>query len=125
MWGITYVNPTWREELREFHPNGNMGRVLGMGQALIALEGYEIIAHARDEIKRPKKNIPRAIFISLGIVVSVYVVFAFVFIGGLDPSQVGLPAWEFLGGFVSLVIIAAAEEYLRFGALSVLAGGFV
>ena len=61
----------------------------------------------------------------MGIVVSVYVVFAFVFIGGLDPSQIGLPAWEFIGGFGELGIIEAAEYYLPFGALIVLAGGFV
>ena len=122
---MSFTNPNWPENFRDFLPNGTMGLVLAMGLTFIAFEGYEIIAQAGDEIKRPKKNIPRAIFISLGIVVSVYVVFAFVFIGGLDPSQVGLPAWEFIGGFGELGIIEAAEYYLPFGALIVLAGGFV
>ncbi|NWJ21408.1 amino acid permease, partial [Marine Group I thaumarchaeote] len=70
-------------------------------------------------------NIPKAILVSLGIVVSVYVLFAFVFIGGLDPLQIGQPAWEFIGGYGELGIIEAAEYYLPFGALIVLAGGFV
>ena len=122
---MSFVNPNWPQNFRDFLPNGTMGLVLAMGLTFIAFEGYEIIAQAGDEIKRPKKNIPRAIFISLGIVVSVYVVFAFVFIGGLDPSQIGLPAWEFIGGFGELGIIEAAEYYLPFGALIVLAGGFV
>jgi len=122
---MSFTNPNWPENFRDFLPNGTMGLVLAMGLTFIAFEGYEIIAQAGDEIKRPKKNIPRAIFISLGIVISVYVVFAFVFIGGLDPSQVGLPAWEFIGGFGELGIIEAAEYYLPFGALIVLAGGFV
>ena len=122
---MSFVNPNWPENFRDFLPNGTMGLVLAMGLTFIAFEGYEIIAQAGDEIKRPKKNIPRAIFISLGIVISVYVVFAFVFIGGLDPSQIGLPAWEFIGGFGELGIIEAAEYYLPFGALIVLAGGFV
>ena len=122
---MSFTNPNWPENFRDFLPNGTMGLVLAMGLTFIAFEGYEIIAQAGDEIKRPKKNIPRAIFISLGIVISVYVVFAFVFIGGLDPSQIGLPAWEFIGGFGELGIIEAAEYYLPFGALIVLAGGFV
>ena len=122
---MSFVNPNWPANFRDFLPNGTMGLVLAMGLTFIAFEGYEIIAQAGDEIKRPKKNIPKAIFISLGIVVSVYVVFAFVFIGGLDPSQIGLPAWEFIGGFGELGIIEAAEYYLPYGALIVLAGGFV
>ena len=61
----------------------------------------------------------------MGIVVSIYVLFAFVFIGGLDPLQIGQPAWEFIGGYGELGIIEAAEYYLPFGALIVLAGGFV
>ena len=122
---MSFTNPNWPENFRDFLPNGTMGLVLAMGLTFIAFEGYEIIAQAGDEIKRPKKNIPKAIFISLGIVVSVYVVFAFVFIGGLDPSQIGLPAWVFIGGFGELGIIEAAEYYLPYGALIVLAGGFV
>ena len=122
---MTLTNPNWPANFRDFFPNGTTGLVLAMGLTFIAFEGYEIIAQAGDEIKRPKKNIPKAILISLGIVISVYVVFAFVFIGGLDPSQIGLPAWEFIGGFGELGIIEAAEYYLPFGALIVLAGGFV
>ena len=39
--------------------------------------------------------------------------------------QIGQPAWEFIGGYGELGIIEAAEYYLPFGALIVLAGGFV
>ena len=122
---MTLTNPNWPANFRDFFPNGTTGLVLAMGLTFIAFEGYEIIAQAGDEIKKPKKNIPKAILISLGIVVSVYVLFAFVFIGGLNPLQVEQPAWEFIGSFGELGIIEAAEYYLPFGALIVLAGGFV
>jgi len=122
---MTFANPNWPTNFQDFFPNGTSGLVLAMGLTFIAFEGYEIIAQAGDEIKKPKKNIPKAILISLGIVVSVYVLFAFVFIGGLDPLQIGQPAWEFIGGYGELGIIEAAEYYLPFGALIVLAGGFV
>ena len=122
---MSFLNPNWPNNFQDFFPTGTMGLVLAMGLTFIAFEGYEIIAQAGDEIKKPKKNIPKAILISLGIVISIYVVFAFVFIGGLNPVQLGQPAWEFIGGYGELGIIEAAEYYLPFGALIVLAGGFV
>jgi len=122
---MTFANPNWPTNFQDFFPNGTSGLILAMGLTFIAFEGYEIIAQAGDEIKKPRKNIPKAIFISLGIVISVYVLFAFVFIGGLDPLQIGQPAWEFIGSYGELGIIEAAEYYLPFGALIVLAGGFV
>ena len=122
---MSFTNPNWPENFQDFFPNGTIGLVLAMGLTFIAFEGYEIIAQAGDEIKKPKKNIPKAILISLGIVISIYILFAFVFIGGLDPMQLGQPAWEFIGGYGELGIIEAAEYYLPFGALIVLAGGFV
>jgi len=122
---MTFTNPNWPTNFRDFFPNGTSGLIMAMGITFIAFEGYEIIAQAGDEIKKPKKNIPKAILVSLGIVISVYVLFAFVFIGGLDPLQIGQPAWEFIGGYGELGIIEAAEYYLPFGALIVLAGGFV
>ncbi len=122
---MTFTNPNWPTNFRDFFPNGTSGLVMAMGLTFIAFEGYEIIAQAGDEIKKPKKNIPKAILISLGIVVCVYILFAFVFIGGLDPLQLGQPAWEFIGSYGELGIIETAEYYLPFGALIVLAGGFV
>jgi len=122
---MTFANPNWPTNFQDFFPNGTSGLILAMGLTFIAFEGYEIIAQAGDEIKKPKKNIPKAILISLGIVISVYVLFAFVFIGGLEPLQIGQPAWEFIGSYGELGIIEAAEYYLPFGALIVLAGGFV
>jgi len=122
---MTFANPNWPTNFQDFFPNGTSGLILAMGLTFIAFEGYEIIAQAGDEIKKPRKNIHKAILVSLGIVVSVYIHFAFVFIGGLDPLQIGQPAWEFIGDHGELGIIEAAEYYLPFGALIVLAGGFV
>ena len=96
-----------------------------MGLTFIAFEGYEIISQAGDEIKNPKRNIPRAILLSLAIVVSTYILFTFVFIGGLNPDVIGMPSWEFIGGFGEFGIIESAEYFLPFGALIVLFGGLV
>ena len=122
---MMFANPNWSDNYTDFLPSGVAGLALAMGLTFIAFEGYEIISQAGDEIRNPKKNIPRAILISLGIVVSVYILFTFVFIGGLNESVIGMPAWEFIGSFGELGIIEAADQFLPFGALIVLAGGLV
>jgi amino acid transporter len=122
---MAFVNPNWSENFTDFAPMGITGIALAMGLTFIAFEGYEIISQAGDEIKNPKRNIPRAILLSLAIVVTLYIVFTFVFIGGLNPDDIGMPAWSFIGGFGELGIIEAAERFMPFGALIVLAGGLV
>ena len=122
---MAFANPNWSENFTDFMPLGITGIALAMGLTFIAFEGYEIISQAGDEIKNPKRNIPRAILLSLAIVVTLYVVFTFVFIGGLNPDDIGMPAWSFIGSFGELGIIEAAERFMPFGALIVLAGGLV
>ena len=63
------------------------GIVAGMGLTFIAFEGYEIIVQTGEEVKKPKKNIPRAIFISLTLVVILYCLVAFVSIGAVSPRE--------------------------------------
>ena len=108
---MMFANPNWSDNYTDFLPSGVAGLALAMGLTFIAFEGYEIISQAGDEIRNPKKNIPRAILISLGIVVSVYILFTFVFIGGLNESVIGMPAWEFIGSFGELGIIEACLLY--------------
>ena len=122
---MMFANPNWSDNYTDFLPSGVAGLALAMGLTFIAFEGYEIISQAGDEIKNPRRNIPRAILISLGIVISIYILFTFVFIGALNESVIGMPAWEFIGGFGELGIIEAADQFLPYGALIVLAGGLV
>ena len=57
---------------------GITGIVAAMGLTFIAFEGYEVIVQTGEEVKNPKRNIPRAIFISLTAVVVLYCLIAFV-----------------------------------------------
>jgi amino acid transporter len=117
-----YNNPNWSANFADFMPMGLAGLVAAMGLTFIAFEGYEIIVQTGEEVKNPKKNIPRAIFISLAIVVVLYCLVAFVSIGSIFP---GIPAWEFIGTGGELGIMKAAEMFLPYGALVVLGGGLV
>ena len=120
-------NPEWNSNiLSNFAPVGIAGIVAAMGLTFIAFEGYEIIVQTGEEIKNPKKNIPRAIFISLTLVVLLYCLVAFVSIGAIFPQNIGdIPAWKFIGQNGDLGISKAAELFLPYGFFIILAGGIV
>jgi APA family basic amino acid/polyamine antiporter len=120
-------NPEWNSNiLGNFAPIGIAGIVAAMGLTFIAFEGYEIIVQTGEEIKNPKKNIPRAIFISLTLVVLLYCLVAFVSIGAIFPQNIGdIPAWKFIGQNGDLGISKAAELFLPYGFFIILAGGIV
>jgi APA family basic amino acid/polyamine antiporter len=118
-----YLHPNWTNNFTDFMPNGIAGLVAAMGLTFIAFEGYEVIVQTGEEVKNPKKNIPRAIFISLGLVVTLYCLVAFVSIAGIFPE--GKSAWQFVGENQELGVMKAAELLLPFGAFIVLAGGIV
>ena len=122
-----HSNPNWYSGIVDnYAPLGIAGIVAAMGLTFIAFEGYEIIVQTGEEVKNPKKNIPRAIFISLTLVVVLYCLVAFVSIGAFAPfTPTGEPAWRFIGSQGDLGIMKAAETFLPFGPLIILSGGIV
>lgn len=99
--GIAALNnmPNWDASLTPFfHPtNGLSGVFLAMGLTFIAFEGYEIIAQSGEEVIDPKRNIPRAIFMSIAVVVVIYIAVGLVALTAVQPED-GRPTWMFLGG---------------------------
>src|ERR671921_660113 len=120
---VIHNNPNSMSNFADFMPTGIPGLFAAMGLTFIAFEGYEIIVQTGEEVKNPRRNIPRAIFISLAIVVIMYCLVAFVSIGAISPQ--GIPAWRFIGEGGELGIMKAAELFLPYGALIVLGGGMV
>ena len=123
MW-IVSTKADWAANLADFMPMGIGGMVAAMGLTFIAFEGYEIIVQTGEEVRNPKKNIPRAIFISLAIVVVLYCLVAFVSIAVISPPG-GEPAWKFIGNAGELGIMKAVDLFVPYGALLVLGGGLV
>jgi amino acid transporter/nucleotide-binding universal stress UspA family protein len=103
-------------------PNGLGGVFLAMALTFIAFEGYEIIAQSGEEVINPSRNIPRAIFISIAIVVVIYVLVAFVAIGAVTQTD-GLPVWEYLAREKEVAIVRAAEEFMPAGGMLILISG--
>lgn len=98
----------------DFLPNGLVSIPIAMGLTFIAFEGYEIIAQSGEEVKDPKRNIPRAIFISIGIAVSIYVVVGIAAIGSISPPP-GLTPSEFLGQMGEVAVVEVARQTFPFG----------
>jgi amino acid transporter len=125
LWGILN-NPGWEQRFSEqLLPLGISGMVAAMGLTFIAFEGYEIIVQTGEEVKNPKRNIPRAIFISLAIVIALYCLMALVALAAIKAPG-GMPAWKFIGGDnAELGISRAVDLFMPYGAFVVLAGGIV
>lgn len=107
-----------------FVPHGIFGILAAVGLTKISFEGFEIIVQSGEEVENPQKNIPRAIFITLGIAVTLYLLIAFVAIGGMTPAA-DVPNWVFLGNAGELGLIDAAGEVMPYGALILLIAGLV
>src|SRR3954467_15034672 len=121
-------NPDWYTNFASnFAANGVGGIVAAMGLTFIAFEGYEIIVQTGEEVKNPKKNIPRAIFISLTLVVLLYCLVAFVSVGAIFHKNIGdaNTPWQFIGKNGDLGIMRAAQLFLPYGSFIILAGGIV
>jgi amino acid transporter len=118
-------NPGWEAKFSgQFLPIGVGGLAAAMGLTFIAFEGYEVIVQTGEEVKNPKRNIPRAIFISLAMVVGLYCLMGFVSIAATQPPG-SEPAWKFIGESGELGITKAAELFMPYGGFVVLAGGIV
>lgn len=104
---------------QDFLPNGMAGLLLAMGLTYIAFEGFEIIAQSGEEVKAPRSNIPRAIFLSMGITVTLYMLVAWVALGAVAPPP-GQAAHTYLGEARELAIVEVARQIFPLGT-----GGFL
>jgi amino acid transporter/nucleotide-binding universal stress UspA family protein len=105
----------WVERFtQEFLPNGFVSIFIAMGLTFIAYEGYEIIAQSGEEVVNPKRNIPRATFLSIAIAVTVYILVGFVSIGATTPPE-GLTAWDYLGEMGEIAVIEVAQQTFPWG----------
>ena len=76
-------------------PEANLSTLSAASIIFFAFAGYARVATLGDEVRDPKKNIPKAIAISLGAVLVIYLLITIVFIGILQPSNEAVPAAVF------------------------------
>ncbi len=114
--------PQWPQQLSPFFPIGAGGLLTAMGLTFVAFEGYEIIAQCGEEVRRPKRNIPLAIFLAVGAVVPIYVMIAFTMLSAVR-APAGVPVWQYLGSHSELAVLEAARQFAPGGMALLLIGG--
>ena len=98
-----------------FMPEGIHGLMAATGLVFVSYAGVTKVASLAEEVKRPARNIPRAIFMSLVLMMFLYPAIVFVIVGvtpGADLSKDVTPmataAAEFLGRGAELAIAGVA-----------------
>jgi len=121
-----YTNPDLVvSSFTPFFANGAGGVLVAMGLTFIAFEGYDLIATVSEEVQEPERNIPKAIFISLGVTIIIYLLILFVSIGALPPKG-DLASWQLLGQKGETAIVEAAQAFMpAFGVALIVFGGLL
>ena len=117
-------NGDWQTTFSPFLPNGTGGVFKAMGLTFIAFQGFEVIAQSSEEIKNPRKNIPRAVFLSLVIVVPIYIMVAIVALGTVQPPA-GVTRWDFLAQQKEIALVNVARNFFIGGGVLILIGGLI
>lgn len=98
------------DNLTPFFTQGSMGLLSAMGFTFIALQGFDLIATIAGEIKEPSRVIPRAMLISLGMALVIYIPLLFL------VSAVGVPEGETITSLSAkhpeTVVALAARHYM-------------
>jgi amino acid transporter/nucleotide-binding universal stress UspA family protein len=113
----------WQTTFSPFFPHGPGGVFRAMGLTFIAFQGFEVIAQSSEEIKNPRKNIPRAVFFSLLIVIPIYILVAFVAIGTVKPE--GMTPWDYLAQQKETALVNVARNFFIGGGVLILIGGLI
>ncbi|MFH1079983.1 MAG: amino acid permease [Pseudomonadota bacterium] len=120
---MMFGKPDWQSAFNPFFANGFGGVFKAMGLTFIAFQGFEVISQSSEEIKNPKKNIPRAVFLSLLIVLPIYLLVAVVSLGSV---QSGLMApWDYLAAQKELALVEVSRNFFFGGGVMILFGGLI
>ncbi|GAA0235821.1 amino acid permease [Haladaptatus pallidirubidus] len=152
VFGLGYIfgHPTEASgRFQPFLPRGFGGIFIAMGLTFIAFEGYEIIVQSGEEVVNPRETVPKAVFYSMAIVVTIYMLVAIVLIGAVTvtpelfqqaqegaagghgatnlpaiPANIGDAAvWEILGHLGEFGLAQAAGQIMPYGTLVILVAG--
>lgn len=92
------------EQFTPFLPYGVGGVAVATLLAFLAFGGFDMVAAAGEEIASPERNLPRAILLTLFVVLGLYLLVTFVALGtlpwnvlGRSPAPLAAAATQFLG----------------------------
>lgn len=120
--GAFYVNPSnWIP----FAPNGATGVLQGIAAVFFTYIGFDAISTTAEECKNPKRDLPLATLLTLGICTVLYVILAFVLTGMVNYKELDVDDplaivfskhnLNWLSGIISMsAVIAVASVFLVF-----------
>lgn len=111
--GIPSVKPGY---YHPFFPKGVLSTFTASALIFIGYEGFEIIGTAGEELRNPKRDLRRAVYVTIAIVSSLYLMVAFVAVGLIPYDELGASGAP-LAELASLVLGRWGGLILGFGAL--------
>jgi amino acid transporter/nucleotide-binding universal stress UspA family protein len=115
--------PDWKDAFTPFLPHGWSGIFKAMGLTFIAFQGYEVIAQCSEEIRSPKKNIPRAVFLSIAIVLPIYLLVGITALGSIKAEN--MTSWDYLALHKETALVELARQLFTGGGVMILIGGLI
>ncbi len=93
-----------------FSPFGWTGVMFAMSLGFFAFTGFEAASIPAEEVRDPKRTLPRATILSVGIVTAIYALVAVSFLGGIRWFAVGVAPGDW-GGTGSLLLNNIADGW--------------
>jgi hypothetical protein len=91
----------------------------------VAYEGFELISNSGDDVRKPKQNLPRALYIAVVTVIVIYVAVAVATVGSVDAHNIAATSDFALAeaarpslGQVGFTIVAASAVLATFSAIN-------
>ncbi len=116
---VVIKDPSRLQNLTPFLPLGWSKILVTMGFTYVAFEGYEVISQTGDEAIDPQRNIPKAIFYSILIVVSTYLLVAFATVVSVKTD--GIPVWQWMRDRGAVGFAEAVAQLMPMGGVLVIA----
>lgn len=92
-----------------FFAEGGVGLALAMGYTFIALQGFDLIAAVGGEVRHPRRNVPRAMFLSLGTALAIYLPLLFLIVAVGSPDR---PVAETAAANPEILVATAARNFM-------------
>ncbi len=110
--GLSHADPS---RLTDGGGRGFLGIVTGAAVLYVSYQGFGVVANASDRMARPGREVPRAMFLALGIVTVLYVTISALAVSLLpmptivaDNGHVLADAGQVVAGRIGFVVIAVA-----------------
>lgn len=111
-WALVAEAPSQGELAARFRPffsAGGTGLAQAMGYTFIALQGFDLIAAVGGEVRDPKRNLPRAMFFSLGSALAIYLPLLFLIVAAGSSDH---PVTAMAEENPEILVAAAARNFL-------------